>query len=79
MAELVTVPTFTFQQGSVAKADSDYESPIRVEFYNGSISLRQEGEYDVEEVINIHPKYFEKLFKEIKKHMPDAMGILNRS
>lgn len=78
MSELVTVPTFTFQQGSMAKNDSDYESPIRVEFYNGTICLRQWGEYDVEECINVHPKYLEKLFKEIKKHMPNAMTILNR-
>lgn len=76
MADLITVPTFTFQQGKLG--DTDWESPIQVHFYNGSISLEQEGNFDINESIQIHPKHFQRLFKEIKKHLPEAKKHLEK-
>lgn len=76
MAELITVPTFTFNQGKLG--DTEFEKPISVDFYNGSICLRQDGEYDVQENIILHPDFVEKLFKEIKKHLPQAKAMLDR-
>lgn len=78
MAELITVPTFTYNQGTHNKNDFE-ESPITVSFYNGSINLTQEGEFDIRESINISPKHLDKLFKEIKKHLPEAESWLNRN
>lgn len=76
--ELITVPNFTFQQGSVSKGDTDFENPISVEFYNGTICLKQEGEFDIPETVSIHPKYLEKFFKAIKKNLPEATEWLQR-
>jgi hypothetical protein len=56
--------------------DNEVERPISVDFYNGSICLRQDGEYDEQEKINIHPAFLDKLFKEIKKHQKEAEIIL---
>ena len=77
MAELITVPTFTFNQGKAN--DGDYEeNPISVDFYNGSIILRQDGSFDQQEKIVIHPKYLDALFKEIKKHRPEAEHMVSK-
>ncbi len=73
--KLITVPTFTFNQGDIY-VDAENERPIYVDFYNGTICLRQDGEYDVQESINIHPKFFEALVKAIRKHQSEAKEIL---
>lgn len=41
MTELITVPTFVFSQGKLG--DVDFETPIHVDYYNGTIVLRQDG------------------------------------
>ena len=74
--DLISVPTFTFYQGDVFNSDIDLERPISIDFYNGSIVLRQEGEFDIPETINIHPAYFERLVKAIRKFKPEAEKLL---
>lgn len=74
--ELITVPTFVFSQGELG--DDTYETPIHVDFYNGSIVLRQDGNYAAQEKITIHPDFVEALFREIKRHKKDAEHLLNR-
>lgn len=76
MAELITVPTFTFNQGDMYQSDPDSERPIHVDFYNGTICLRQDGEFEQQEEIKISPKYLDRFFREIKKHLPDAEAVL---
>lgn len=79
MPDLITVPTFTYYQGDIFNGDDpECERPIHVDYYNGSICLRQDDGYNNENSISISPKYMDKLFKEIKKHLPDALVILNR-
>lgn len=75
MSELITVPTFVFNQGDLG--DMKFELPIHVDYYNGTIVLRQDGDYDAQETINISPEYLDKLFKEIKKHLPEAKLVLD--
>ena len=72
---LITVPTFTYQQGKHFD-DSFKENPIQVSFYNGSIELSQEGGSDENKTVLIHPDHFEPLFKAIKKNMPEALNWL---
>ena len=72
--ELITVPTFTFNQQDAEK--DVWEEPISVDFYNGTICLRQNGNYDEQENINISVEYFEALFKAIRKYKPIAEDIL---
>jgi len=74
--ELITVPTFTFNQGNVWNSETEVERPISIDFYNGTIVLRQDGEFDAQEQINIHPAYFEKLVKAIRKNLPEANKML---
>lgn len=76
MAELITVPTFTFNQGDIFNSDPQVERPIHVDFYSGSICLRQDGEYETQEQILISPAYLDKLFKAIKKHQKEANDFL---
>lgn len=76
MTQLISVPTFVFPQGKLG--DDDYEVPIHVDYYNGTIVLRQEGEYEQPEEIKLSPKMVEKLFKEIKRHRSDAEVLLKR-
>lgn len=76
MAELITVPTFTFKQGDFIKGDSIVEQPLSVDFYDGSICIRQDGEYDVPEQIIIHPEYIAAFFKEVLKHKKYADEFL---
>jgi hypothetical protein len=73
--KLISVPTFTFNQGDIY-GDADWERPINVDFYNGSIVLRQDGEYDIQEEILIHPKYLDAIFRAIKKHKIEAEKLL---
>ncbi len=73
MAELTTVPMFVFYQGNPWEQEFPSEYPIEVKFYNGTISLEQEGNS-----IKIQPEYFERLFKEIRKHRPAAEHELNK-
>lgn len=79
MAELITVPTFVFNQGDVFNGENNVERPIIVSYYDGTIDLQQEGEYDKPERILITPEYLDKLFKEIKKHQKEAESFLNRN
>lgn len=72
MSELITVPTFTFEQGRMLE-DVDVEYPISVDYYNGTICLRQEHAGE----IKICPKYLDSLFKEIRKHQKAANFHLN--
>jgi hypothetical protein len=78
MSQLKTVPTFTFKQGDIFKMDSSVERPITVNYYNGSIELEQDGEYDAPEIIQIHPEYIKAFFKEVLKHIPEAEQWLKK-
>ena len=70
--ELITVPTFTFDQGDVFDLDSGSERPVSVRYYDGSIEMEQNGES-----IIISPKYAKALFKEVVKHMDEAQLIID--
>jgi hypothetical protein len=72
--DLITVPTFVFHQGDLG--DETFEMPIHVDFYNGTIVLRQKGDYDTLEEIKIAPENLDALFKEIKRHKPSAEQIM---
>jgi hypothetical protein len=74
--ELITVPTFVFHQGDLG--DDTFEMPIHVDFYNGTIVLRQKGDYDQMEEIKLSPENLDVLFKEIKRHKLDAESMLKR-
>lgn len=74
--ELITVPTFVFPQGKLG--DEDYERPIHVDYYNGSICLRQDGELDQQEIIHLLPDQVDALFREIKRHKKNAEAMLKR-
>lgn len=76
MAELITVPTLHIEQGKIG--DTDYDTPIRVEFYNGSFCLVQEGDFDYPETITISPKHWKNIVKEINKALPEAKAWLER-
>jgi hypothetical protein len=73
MAELITVPTFTFDQGDAFSGNDNVERPIQVKYWNGTIELKQNGE-----TVLILPDYLESLFKEIKKHLPHANKALKK-
>lgn len=73
MAELTTVPTFVFFQGDPWSGDHPSEHPVQVEYFRGSICLSQNGN----EIILL-PEFYEKLFKEIKKHFPEAQMSLGK-
>lgn len=70
MANLITVPNFIYQQ---EYTDGSTEQPIWVQYYNGTISLEQDGNS-----INILPEALNGLFKEIKKHLPEAEHWLKK-
>lgn len=74
MATLITVPTITVNQGDPFNQEELSEKPVHVDFYDGSIVLRQDGDYKQQEEILISPKYFEAIFKEIRKHLPKAIA-----
>jgi len=69
MSELITVPTFVFDQEN----EDVNEYPIRVSYYNGSIELAQR-----DNAIILHPEFVKQLFKEIIKHQPNAEAWLAR-
>jgi len=73
MAELTTVPMFVFYQGDPWEQELPSEYPIEVKYYNGCISLEQNGNS-----INVHPDFFEKLFREIRKHKTAAEEELKK-
>jgi hypothetical protein len=70
MPDLITVPTITFNQGDIFAEDPQSERPIQIDFYDGTICLRQIYEGDNEQEIILSRYHVEKLFKEIKKHLP---------
>lgn len=70
MAELLTVPTFIFHQEN---EDGNYEYPIRVSYYNGSIEISQR-----DNSILIAPEFIKQLFREISKHQPNAEAWLKK-
>lgn len=70
MPELTTVPSFVFYQGQ--PGNIDWERPIHVHFYHGTITLEQQTEFDVPDKVMIHPTHLKALFKEILKHQPEA-------
>lgn len=70
MANLITVPNFVFQQ---EYSDGSFEQPIWVQYYNGTISLEQDGQS-----ISILPECLTQLFKEIKKHQDEAEKWLKK-
>lgn len=74
MSDLINVPTFTFEQGDPFQADGNSEYPIQVLYYNGSISLEQNGN-----AINILPSHLKNLHKEITKHLAEAEHWLKRN
>lgn len=65
MAELITVPSFVYEQYG--------EGALQVNYYNGTIEIKQ---YD--DSILIKDDSFEKLFREIRKHKNEAKEILDR-
>lgn len=71
MQDLITVPTFTFDQGDIWDGENNSERPIQVLYYDGTICLNQNGN----EVL-ISPAHFENLFKAIRKHLPEATKAL---
>lgn len=78
MKNLITVPTFTFRQGNHSDGTFE-ENPIQVSFYNGSIELSQEGQFDQDESIIISPNHVKALFRAIQKHTPEANEWLERT
>lgn len=68
--ELITVPTFTFFQGDHGAS----EPSIQVSYYAGDIIELQQDD----DVIHIEISQLNNLFKEIKKHIPEAIAALNR-
>lgn len=76
--ELITVPTFEFKQGDIFSGTDNAEKPINVDFYNGSICLRQDGGYEKQETINILPEYVDALFRAIKKHRKEAEFFIKK-
>lgn len=78
MSDLITAPTFTFRQGKNSNGSFE-ENPIQVSFYNGTIELRQEGDYEQDETVQLSPQYVNALFKAIKKNMPEAKEWMDRN
>lgn len=69
--ELITVPTFNFNQGDVLEGG---EQPIQVCYYNVDlVELTQEGKS-----IIIRHQDLDRLFKEIKRHIPEAKSKLEQ-
>lgn len=56
--------------------DLNYEIPIHVDFYRGTIVLRQDGEYDKQEEIKLNSSQVDALFKAIKKHSKEAESLI---
>lgn len=71
MADLITVPTFTFKQGDPFEGG---EYPIQVLYWNDDmVELNQKGN----EVL-IRAEYLRKLVKEIERHLPEAKKKLSK-
>ena len=76
MTQLITVPTFTFEQGDIHEG---YELPVSVLYYNGRdndpmIVLSQEGR----EVLFTDLKVLKKLVRLIGEHQDEAKRKLNK-
>lgn len=71
MSELITVPTLLIEQED--KFGTFEEYPIQVQFYRDSICLQQQDRY-----VNIDYNHFEKIFKQIKKNIPEAQKVLDK-
>jgi hypothetical protein len=66
MPELTTVPSFVFYQGEFE--GEGWELPIEVGYYNGCVSLGQQGNGE----IILSPVHIKALFKEVLRHLPEA-------
>lgn len=72
MANLITRPTFTFNQGDPFNEEEESEYPIQVIYWDEDIlTLKQEDN----EVV-IRKEYLKPLLKEILKHLPTAEKVL---
>lgn len=69
MPDLITVPCFIFNQGDPIDTG---EMPIHVLYFNGGIEIRQG-----DDTVYINPDYLNKLFTEIKRHLPEAERVLD--
>ena len=69
ISDLINVPSFVITQ---TDSEGNIEQPIWVQFYNGTVSLEQDGQS-----INILPEIIPELFKAIKKHTPEAEKLLD--
>lgn len=74
MAELITVPTFVFNQGDVF-SENGAERPVHIDYYNGSVCIRQYDGDEKNEIV-LSPEFVKPLFKEIIKHLPEAEHCL---
>lgn len=76
MSTLITVPTFTFDQGDIFEGA---EYPVQVCYYNGGkdsplIELNQNGHSITFTTVN----ELKQLVKQIQKHLPDAQADLKK-
>lgn len=72
--ELTTVPTFNFPQGDPFMQEVSSEHPITVRYFNDEvIELEQEGR-----TVVISARFLNGLFREIKRHLPEATKHLGR-
>jgi len=69
MANLVIVPNFMYDQGDVFDGG---EAPIQVLYYNDDLVELKQGD----DKVLIRAKDLNKLFREIKKHLPEAQKCL---
>lgn len=70
MSNLITVPTIQIKNGE--------ERPITVAFYNGTIALSQQGQYEQPEEILIDWDALNHVFNQIKKHKKEAREVLDK-
>jgi hypothetical protein len=63
MAELITTPTFSFDQAEAGN--------IHVEYYSESVLLKQGND-----IVEIDYKSLNSFLKEIKRHLPEALKYL---
>lgn len=71
MEELITVPTFTFDQGDTYEGA---EQPIQVLYWNSDLVELRQGKNE----ILLNDESINKLFKLIKKHLPEARQKLKQ-
>jgi hypothetical protein len=66
-AELDIAPSFTYEQDF----EGDFERPVTVVYWNGSIELKQSGNS-----ILLQTGSVKELFREIERHKPEAFRKL---